>query len=69
MGFVIFATYIWERLQKPSLNHQDIGVALALYVVYPAILWLLIDKFHGICGKDTYLQKHEAIAANNTIFV
>jgi hypothetical protein len=69
MGLVVFATYIWDRLRKPSMSSQDIGVSLALYAVYPAILWLLIDKFHGICGKDTYLQKHEAIAANHAIFL
>jgi hypothetical protein len=69
MGISKFGSYVWERMKKSFLNSQDIGVAIALYFVYPAILYLLIDKFHGICGPDTYVQKHQAIAANNAIFV
>mmetsp|Transcript_4023 Transcript_4023/g.6334 ORF Transcript_4023/g.6334 Transcript_4023/m.6334 type:complete len:213 (+) Transcript_4023:172-810(+) len=69
MGLVVFVTYVWERIKRSLMNGQDIGVALALYFVYPAILWLLIDKFHGICGPETYLQKAEAIAANNSVFI
>ena len=70
MGVVIFVKYIWKRISKPlSSNNQDIGVALALYAIYPAILWLLIDKFHGICGFETYQIKQEAIAANNAVFL
>lgn len=70
MGVVIFVKYIWKRISKPlSSNNQDIGVALALYAIYPAILWLLIDKFHGICGYETYQIKQEAIAANNAVFL
>ena len=52
-----------------SSSNQDMSVAIALYVVYPAILWLLIDKFHGICGVETYAIKQEAIAANNAVFL
>jgi len=73
MGVIVFTTYSWKRIRKPicsnSNNQQDIGVAIALYVVYPAILWLLIEKFHGVCGPETYLQKKEAIAANNSVFL
>lgn len=70
MGVVVFVKHFWRRVRKPlSSNNQDLGVALALYVVYPAILWLLIDKFHGICGRETYTMKQEAIAANNSVFM
>lgn len=69
MGFGIFLRHVQDRLSQPLLNSQDTGVALALYVVYPAILWLLIDKFHGICGAAAYAQKAEAVAANNTLFL
>jgi hypothetical protein len=69
MGVVVFVTYIWDRIRKPDLNNQDVAVSVALYFIYPAILWLLIDKFHGICGPDTYIQKAEAVAANNAIFM
>ena len=70
MGVVIFVKHVRERINKPlSSNNQDIGVAIALYAVYPAILWLLIDKFHGICGLEQYQIKKEAIAANNAVFL
>lgn len=70
MGIIIFGKHAWRRISKPlSSNSQDMGVAIALYVVYPAILWLLIDKFHGICGFETYEIKQEAIAANNAVFL
>jgi hypothetical protein len=70
MGVVVFVKHVRKRISKPlSSNNQDVGVAIALYVVYPAILWLLIDKFHGICGFETYAIKQEAIAANNAVFL
>ncbi|MGK3747338.1 MAG: hypothetical protein ACI90V_014202 [Bacillariaceae sp.] len=70
MGVIVLVRYIWKRISKPlSNNNQDIGVAIALYAVYPAILWLLIDKFHGVCGPDTYVRKKEAIDANNSVFL
>jgi hypothetical protein len=70
MGFGIFVTHFQARMLRRGLNRQqDMGVALALYVVYPAILWLLLDKFHGICGPSVYLQKATAIAANKAIFL
>jgi len=70
MGFILFLNHSRKRISKPlSSNNQDIGVAIALYAVYPAILWLLIDKFHGICGFETYQIKQEAIAANNAVFL
>uniref|UniRef100_A0A7S4A9P8 Uncharacterized protein n=1 Tax=Pseudo-nitzschia australis TaxID=44445 RepID=A0A7S4A9P8_9STRA len=70
MGVITLVEYIRKRIRKPlSSGNQDLGVALALYAVYPAILWLLIDKFHGICGTETYAVKHEAVAANNAVFV
>lgn len=70
MGVVIFVKHSWRRIRKPlQSNNQDLGVALALYIVYPAILWLLIDKFHGKCGFETYEIKQEAIAANNAVFL
>jgi len=70
MGVVVFVKHVRKRISNPlSSNNQDIGVAIALYVVYPAILWLLIDKFHGICGFETYAIKQEAIAANNAVFL
>jgi len=70
MGVIVFVKHVRKRISNPlSSNNQDIGVAIALYVVYPAILWLLIDKFHGICGFETYAIKQEAIAANNAVFL
>jgi len=70
MGVIIFVKHVWERIRQPlASDNQDMGVALALYFVYPAILWLLIDKFHGICGFESYVVKQEAIAANNAIFI
>jgi len=70
MGVLVFLNHARKRISKPlSSNNQDIGVAIALYAVYPAILWLLIDKFHGICGFETYQIKQEAIAANNAVFL
>ena len=70
MGVILFINHSRKRISKPlSSNNQDMGVAIALYAVYPAILWLLIDKFHGICGLETYQIKQEAIAANNAVFL
>jgi hypothetical protein len=69
MGLAVFCAHAGKRMKKSFLSGQDIGVALALYFVYPAILYLLIDKFHGICGADTYVHKHQAVAANNAIFL
>jgi len=70
MGVILFVNHVKKRMSKPlSSNNQDLGVAIALYAVYPAILWLLIDKFHGLCGFETYKVKQEAIAANNAIFL
>eukprot|EP00537_Pseudo-nitzschia_pungens_P003823 CAMPEP_0172363354 /NCGR_PEP_ID=MMETSP1060-20121228/6742_1 /TAXON_ID=37318 /ORGANISM="Pseudo-nitzschia pungens, Strain cf. cingulata" /LENGTH=211 /DNA_ID=CAMNT_0013086081 /DNA_START=177 /DNA_END=812 /DNA_ORIENTATION=- len=64
----MFINYTSTRVRKAvSSGNQDLGVALALYVVYPAILWLLVDKFHGVCGLDTYAAKQEAIAANKSV--
>lgn len=50
-------------------NANDLILSLGLYVIYPAILFLLIDKFHGVCGAAFYLRKAEAIAANNSVFL
>eukprot|EP00536_Pseudo-nitzschia_multiseries_P004695 jgi/Psemu1/285279/fgenesh1_pg.79_\ len=66
----MFVKYVVNRVQRAlSSGNQDMGVALALYVVYPAILWLIIDKFHGVCGFETYAAKQEAIAANKSVFL
>jgi hypothetical protein len=69
MGLVIFATYFWSRIQRCSMTHQDAATALALYFVYPAILYLLIDKFHGLCGHEKYIEKAEAIAVNEAFYI
>mmetsp|Transcript_48516 Transcript_48516/g.117356 ORF Transcript_48516/g.117356 Transcript_48516/m.117356 type:complete len:318 (-) Transcript_48516:96-1049(-) len=69
MGLVIFATYFWSRVRRCSMTHQDAATALALYFVYPAILYLLIDKFHGLCGPQAYLEKAEAIAVNESFYM
>ncbi|KAG7338866.1 hypothetical protein IV203_028830 [Nitzschia inconspicua] len=69
MGLGIFLRHVKDRLTQPLMNSQDMGVALALYLVYPAILWLLIDKFHGICGAAAYARKAEAVAANDAVFL
>jgi hypothetical protein len=70
MGFRIFVRHVHDRLLRRGVDRQqDIGVAFALYVIYPAILWLLIDKFHGICGPTVYVQKATAVAANKAVFL
>ena len=69
MGLVIFGTYFWSRVRRCSMTHQDAATALALYFVYPAILFLLIDKFHGLCGPQAYLEKAEAIAVNEAFYM
>jgi hypothetical protein len=69
MGLIIFAKYFWGRVQRCSMTHQDAATALALYFVYPAILYLLIDKFHGLCGPAKYLEKAKAIAVNETFYM
>jgi hypothetical protein len=51
------------------MTHQDAATALALYFVYPAILYLLIDKFHGLCGHEKYIEKAEAIAVNEAFYI
>lgn len=69
MGLLVFVRYFYDRIQRCSLSHQDAATAFALYFVYPAILYLLIDKFHGLCGRERYLEKAEAIAANDTLYL
>jgi hypothetical protein len=70
MGFVKFVRHFRDRLLRRGVyRRQDIAVALALYGVYPAILWLLIDRFHGICGSSVYVQKATAVAANKSVFL
>lgn len=69
MGFSTFFSHVRDRLRRPFLNGQDMGVAFALYFVYPAILWLLIEKFHGVCGPSVYARKVDAIHACHRIFM
>jgi hypothetical protein len=71
MGVVTFCKYSIMMVNTfiDISNTNDLVLSLGLYVIYPAILYLLIDKFHGICGPETYLKKAEAIDACNTVFL
>lgn len=71
MGVVNFGKYtlLLVNTYIDVTNANDLVLSLGLYVIYPAILYLLIDKFHGVCGPQTYLKKAEAIAACNTVFL
>lgn len=68
---VSFFTYLFQLVNVfiDVTNSNDLVLSLGLYVIYPAILYLLIDKFHGVCGHDTYLRKVESISACNNIFL
>lgn len=71
MGVVAFCKYsiLLVNTFIDVTNSNDLVLSLGLYVIYPAILYLLIDKFHGVCGPETYLKKMEAIDACNSIFL
>lgn len=71
MGVVAFCKYTFLLVNTyiDVTNSNDLVLSLGLYVIYPAILYLLIDKFHGVCGPETYLKKAEAIAACNSVFL
>eukprot|EP00934_Nitzschia_sp_Nitz4_P003441 Nitzschia sp. Nitz4//scaffold34_size148208//39845//40561//NITZ4_002970-RA/size148208-processed-gene-0.36-mRNA-1//-1//CDS//3329548765//3431//frame0 len=66
-----FFQYFFQLLNTfiDVTNSNDLILSLGLYVIYPAILYLLIDKFHGVCGPETFLKKAEAIAACNAVFL
>lgn len=71
MGVVAFCKYsvLLVNTFIDVTNSNDLVLSLGLFVIYPAILYLLIDKFHGVCGPETYLKKAEAIDACNSIFL
>lgn len=71
MGVVAFCRYsiLLVNTFIDVTDSNDLVLSLGLYVIYPAILYLLIDKFHGVCGRDTYMKKAEAIDACNSIFL
>jgi hypothetical protein len=71
MGVVDFCKYAFLLVNTyiDVTNSNDLVLSLGLYLIYPAILYLLIDKFHGVCGPETYLKKAEAIAACNSVFL
>ena len=71
MGVIAFCKYSFLLVNAfiDISNTNDLVLALGLYVIYPAILYLLIDKFHGVCGPETYLKKVEAIDACNSVFL
>ena len=71
MGVVAFCKYsiLLVNTFIDVTDSNDLVLSLGLYVIYPAILYLLIDKFHGVCGRDTYMKKAEAIDACNSIFL
>jgi hypothetical protein len=71
MGVVAFCKYTFLLVNTyiDVTNSNDLVLSLGLYLIYPAILYLLIDKFHGVCGPETYLKKAEAIAACNSVFL
>jgi hypothetical protein len=71
MGVIAFCKYsiLLVNTFIDVTDSNDLVLSLGLYVIYPAILYLLIDKFHGVCGRDTYLKKAEAIDACNSIFL
>lgn len=71
MGAITFCKYCLLLVNAfiDISNSNDLVLSLGLYVIYPAILYLLIDKFHGVCGPETYLRKVEAIGACNAVFL
>ena len=70
-GVAVFFKYVAGLLQTyfRTSDSNDIALSLGLYLVYPAIMWLLLDKFHGLCGKEKYVRKMEAVAACQSLFV
>ena len=64
----VFARYIWSLMKRPSMSREDLQVSLALYFLYPALLWLFLNVFHGLCGIETYKRKVEAVEACKSIY-
>jgi hypothetical protein len=71
MGVTLFFKYLQNLIRNFVLvtSPNDVILSLGLYLVYPAILYLLLDKFHGLCGKETYLKKEDAIAACQGLYL
>ena len=70
-GIVPFVKFAWTlgRTFYDTSDPNDVAVSLALYVVYPSILWLLLDKFHGVCGPAKWQEKIESIYACKSLFL
>ena len=66
--FWIFVRYIFTLLKRRSMSREDLQVSLALFVLYPALLWLFLNVFHGLCGIETYNSKLEAIQACKSLY-
>ena len=65
---IVFVRYLIYLIRRPSMSRQDLLVAASLFVIYPGLLWLFLNVFHGICGIETYNQKIEAIAACKGVY-
>lgn len=50
------------------MSREDLQVSLALFVLYPALLWVFLNVFHGFCGIETYQKKLEAVEACKSIY-
>jgi hypothetical protein len=66
---ITFVRYIVYLTKRRSMSLQDLKISLALYFIYPALLWLFLNVFHGFCGMDTYTEKVEAIQACQHIYI
>lgn len=66
--FWIFVRYLWSLLKRRSMSREDFQVSLALFILYPALLWLFLNVFHGLCGLETYDNKVEAIQACKSLY-
>ncbi|CAJ1934421.1 unnamed protein product [Cylindrotheca closterium] len=64
----VFIRYLWSLMKRRSMSREDFQVSLALYVLYPALLWLFLNVFHGLCGLETYDNKVEAIQACKSLY-
>lgn len=67
-SFFVFFHYIWYLVRRPSMSKDDLKVSLLLFLLYPALLWLFLNVFHGFCGMEVYAKKLEAVQACKGVY-
>jgi hypothetical protein len=67
-SYWVFVRYMWSLIKRPSMSREDLQVSLALFALYPALLWVFLNVFHGFCGVETYERKLEAVEACKSIY-